>query len=139
MTSTPQHRKVLVFGDPPSIRDLLKVLMQELERADAAIANKEQALATIRSGDFDTVLLDLRCLNRQTRNGVHGIGGIWPSVVGRVLVITTEVSDPETLELVERRLLHRDSHNGLLHELASRFRIFFRLTPSPNRSLTPNP
>jgi len=105
VATASRHRKVLIFGDEPSIRNLLHILAEKLERKNAGAANPAAALATINRKAFDAVLLDLRCSNRRSIDGVRRIGEIQPSLVGRVLAITVEVSDPETLELVERYLL----------------------------------
>jgi len=136
MASNPHHRKVLIFGDEPSIRNLLNILVEKLEHENTAAANGAGALATISRKAFDAVLLDLRCSNRLSEDGVCGIAEFWPSLVGRVLAINAEVSDPKTLELIERHLSLGASRNGLLHDLAGRLRTLLHIAPSPSREIT---
>ncbi|HUZ46395.1 MAG TPA: hypothetical protein VMW54_07130 [Terriglobia bacterium] len=112
MVTALQQRKVLIFGDEPSIRNLLHIFAEKLKRQNAGTQDPAAALTAISRQSFDEVLLDLRCSNPKNKNGARGIGEIQPSLMGRVLVIAAEVSDPETMDLVERYLL-----NGLPRSL----------------------
>ena len=112
MPTATQQRKVLIFGDDASIRNLLRVFEEKLEREKDGDANPAAALAAIDRKAFDAVLLDLRCAPRKPRSGVGGIGEIQSSLMGRVLTINAEVRDAETLEAVERYLI-----NGLPRSL----------------------
>jgi DNA-binding NtrC family response regulator len=136
MASKSHHRKVLIFGDEPSIRNLLNILVEELERANTAVANRAGVLAAINRKAFDAVLLDLRCSKRASEDGVSGIAEIWPSLVGRVLAINAEVSDLKTLEQIERHLSLYASQPGLLHDMAGRLRMLLHIAPSPSREMT---
>jgi DNA-binding NtrC family response regulator len=102
-----QRRKVLVFGDDSSVRNLHRILVRTLEHKHVESGNAGRALAAINRKEFDGVLLDLRCPNRQPKERIRGIGKIWPSLMDKVLVMTIEVSDPHTLELLERYLFDR--------------------------------
>ena len=104
-----QHRKVLIFGDDASIRNLLRIFGEKLEREKDGDANPAAVLAAVDRKAFDAVLLDLRCAGREPHGG---IGEIRSSLMGRVLAITAEVRDAETLEAVERYLI-----NGLPRSL----------------------
>ncbi len=102
-----RHRKVLIFGDEPSIRSLLKIFAEKLERKKAGPADPAALLATVNRTQFDAVLLDLRLTNRDGEGKARGLGDIRTSLVGRTLAITAEVRDPETLDLIERYLINR--------------------------------
>jgi DNA-binding NarL/FixJ family response regulator len=86
----------------------------------------------ISRGSFDAVLLDLRCNNVGAEEVVSQISEIRPSLVGRVLVITGEVTDAQTMELLDRYLLPYIPRNRLMHELWSKLRAILGLAPSPD-------
>jgi DNA-binding NtrC family response regulator len=99
------RRKVLIIEDEPSIRNVLYVLVAGLGYDGSAASDAHQALSMIRQDQFDAVLLDLRSSQLPAEQMVCAITELRPSLVGRVLVITGEVSDPKTLEMVERYAL----------------------------------
>ena len=95
----PARRKVLIVEDDSAIQKLLMALLAlsgEVPRVS------EQSLAKISRELFDSVMLDLRCSGTppDARSGVQEIR---PTLVGRVLVITGQVEDPDTLESIARR------------------------------------
>jgi len=96
------RRKVLIVEDEPAIRNVLYVLLAGLGCDGDVAHDSQQALAMIRKYRFDAVLLDLRSAHLPPDQIVSAITELRPSLVGRVLVITGEVSDPHTLELLER-------------------------------------
>ncbi len=103
MASAPQRRKVLVLKDEPSIQRLF-ILVKKLERENAANGVEKALLAAIMRKQFDAVIVDLRCPNRQPGDELPCIRQMQPSLMGKTLVLTTEVDGPKTLELVERHL-----------------------------------
>ena len=138
MTSVSQRRKVLIVEDEPSIQSLLHNLIEKLGCENTAATNGQQALAMISRKEFDAVLLDLRCSNLRPEEVVTGIHEIRPSLVGRILVITGEVSDAKTLDLIERHFLLPIPYSRLLQDLVGRLRALLRIVPSPNRREIPN-
>jgi DNA-binding NtrC family response regulator len=122
MSPTSQNRKVLIVEDDAAIRNVLYVLLagQGCE-GDIAYSGK-QALAMLSREKFDAVLLDLRCSNLPAEQVVAQIQEIRPSLVGRVLVITGELTDTQTLEVVERHCLPHVPRNRLMQDLWGRLR-----------------
>ena len=98
-----QHRKVLVLRDEPAIRNLL-TLVKRLEREHALNGNGNSELAAIKRRQFEAAILDLRCSNPRPERELHSIDQIRPSLVGKTLVLVTEVNGPKTLELLKRYL-----------------------------------
>ncbi len=132
MTDGCERRKVLIVEDEPAIRNVLYVLLAGLNcEGDIAVSGK-QALAMVGREQFDAVLLDLRCLNLAPEQVVSEIKEVQPSLVGRVLVITGEVADAETLDLIERYCLPHLPRNRLLEDLWVRLRTLFGASPSHN-------
>lgn len=102
LPSNPSRRKVLIIEDEPSIRNVLFALLAGFG-CDGDVAHDiQQALSKIREDRFDAVLLDLRSARLPPEETVSAITELHPSLVGRVLVITGELSDPQTLAMLER-------------------------------------
>ena len=99
------RRKVLILEDEPAIRNVLYVLLAGLGCEGDVVHNSRQALASINRQTFDAVLLDLRCSELPPAQLVSEIIELQPSLVGRLLVITGEVADAETLAMIERNSL----------------------------------
>jgi len=98
----PASRKVLIIEDEPSIRNMLFVLVAGLGCEGDVAHNSQQALTMLRQGRFDAVLLDLRSSSLPPEQVISAITDLRPSLVGRVLVMTGEVADPATLDMLER-------------------------------------
>ncbi|MBZ5516005.1 MAG: response regulator [Acidobacteriia bacterium] len=134
MATGSERRKVLIIEDEPAIRNVLFVLLAGLGCEGDVAYTGQQALSMVSRESFDAVLLDLRCNNLGAEQVVSQIKDISPSLVGRVLVITGEVTDPETMELISRHLLPHIPHNRLMPELFSKLRRILGLNASPNHA-----
>jgi CheY-like chemotaxis protein len=99
------RRKVLILEDEPVIRNVIYVLLAGLGCEGDVVHSSRQALASINRQTFDAVLLDLRCSELPPEQLVSEIIDVHPNLVGRLLVITGEVADPETLAMIERNSL----------------------------------
>ncbi|HXH49945.1 MAG TPA: hypothetical protein VNM47_11430 [Terriglobia bacterium] len=129
MKSGSKDRKVLLIQKEPITRDVLRVLVNNLGCQGEVAVDGPQALAMVRSQDYDAVLLDLRSSALPPEEVVSGIHDIRPALVGRVLVITGEVDDPTTLELVERYFLLQIRQSRLSFDLAGRLRALLQIAP----------
>ncbi|MGH9353857.1 MAG: response regulator [Terriglobia bacterium] len=116
-------RKVLVIEDEPSIRNLIYVLLAALHCEGEVAYSGQQAVAMMSRESFDAVLLDLRCSGDSAEQVVSTIRAIRPSLVGRILFITGEVSDPATMAMIERNCLPYVRSHRLMNELWDRLRI----------------
>jgi CheY-like chemotaxis protein len=132
MSLPAQNRKVLLIESDPESRKALRVLLNRLGCEGEVAADGMQALAMVSRNDFDAVLLDLRSSALPPDEVVSGIHDIRPSLMGRVLVITGEVDDPDTLDLVERYFLLRVRPSSLTNDLAGRLRALLRIAPVPS-------
>ncbi len=120
MGASLPRRKVLVIEDEPDIRNVLYVLLAGLGCDGDVAPDGRQALAMISRESFDTVLLDLRCSRISPEKVVSEIKAICPRLIGRVLVITGETTDPQTLAMLEDHCLPHVSRDGLLHGIWAR-------------------
>ncbi len=136
MTTGSERRKVLIIEDEPSIRNVLFVLLAGLGCEGDVAYTGQQALAMVSRESFDAVLLDLRCNNLGAEEVVSQIKDINPNLVGRVLVITGQVTDPETMDLISRHLLPHVSHDHLMPDLFCKLRAILGLNTSPNHANT---
>jgi CheY-like chemotaxis protein len=118
MATNPPRRKVLIIEDEPSIRSVLYLLLAGLGYDGDAAPDAFQALSMIRQGEFDAVLLDLRSSQLPPDQMVCAITQLRPSLVGRVLVITGEVSHPRTIEMLERYSLPHVPLSRIISELS---------------------
>lgn len=128
----PQHRRVLIIEDDASVRNALLTLLAGLGcETDVAYTGK-QAIEIIRSEKFDAVLLDLRCAHTEVEEVVPTIHSLRPSLLANVLVITGDVADAKTIDLIERYLLLHVPGNRPVREMASMLRVMMQLPPVPN-------
>ena len=132
MKTPSHHRKVLLIESEPATRDALRVLINNLGCQGEVADDGHEALVLIRRKDFDAVLLDLRNSSPPPEEVVSGIHDMRPSLVGRVLVITGEVDDSSTLELIERYFLLQIRQSRVTFDLAGRLRALLRLAPVPS-------
>jgi len=134
MSKASAPRRVLVIEDEPSIRNTLYVLLAALEcESDVAYSGK-QALAMIARQSFDAVLLDLRCADVPAEQVIARIREIRPNLLGRVLFITGEVSDPQAMEVIERSCARHVSRGHLMQEVWEHLRGLLGQPESPSQT-----
>ncbi len=127
------HRRVLLIEKEAAVGEAVRILLKKLGCQGEVAANGQEALAMVSRRDFDAVLLDLRSSSLPPEEVVSGIHDIRPSLVGRVLVITGEVDDHRTLDLVERYFLLQIPRNRLINDLVGRLRALLRIAPTPTQ------
>jgi hypothetical protein len=132
MADNSTQRKVLAIGDEAAIKNLL-TLVKKLDSKRIVAGNWGVDLSTISRKAFESAILDMRCSNRRPAARGYGFGEMWPSMVGRVLVINLEVNGRKTMEMVERFIFHRHSLGGLWFELTSFLRSLIGRSPWPNQ------
>lgn len=131
MSPSHSNRKVLIVEDDAAIRNVLYVLLAGVGcEGDIAYSGK-QALAMLSREKFDAVLLDLRCSNLPAADMVSQIKEIRPSLVGRVLVITGELTDAQTIQMIEQHCLPHVPRNRLMQDLWGRLRTVLGISSSP--------
>lgn len=131
VTVGPSKRKVLIVEDEPSIRNLLYVLLAGLGCEGDVAYTGQQALSMVGHERFDAVLLDLRCSNLEADHVVSEIKELRPNLVGRVLVITGEVTDPTVMEWIEKQCLPHVKSSRLMQELWTNLQRVLGLSNSP--------
>jgi DNA-binding response OmpR family regulator len=125
------RRKILVIEDESSIRKVIHILLDTLKCDGDVTCNGRQDLDTLRCENFDAVLLDLRAPESPPDQVVQQICEIRPKLMGRVLLITGEISDRRTLELIEQSGVTCIRKSNLAHELWDRLRVLLTPGQSP--------
>ena len=131
MRSMGQDRKVLFIEGEKAISKFFRVVLNRLGCQGEVAGNGEQALAMISRDEFDAVLLDLRSSSIVPEHLVSEIHEVRPSLIGRVLVITGDVNDPETLDLIERYCLFKIPGDRVINELMGWLRALLHIAPAP--------
>jgi CheY-like chemotaxis protein len=124
-------RTVLIIEDEPSIRNVLCVLLAGLRCEGDIVPNTREALAMVEKQDFDAVLLDLRCSGMTATETVSALKNLRPSLVGKVLVITGDVSDPQTMEMIKKNHWPYIPRHRVMQELWDRLRSVLGFSPAP--------
>jgi DNA-binding NtrC family response regulator len=131
LNESRELRTVLVVEDEPSIRNVLCVLLAGLRCEGDIVPSTSQALAIIEKRDFDAVLLDLRCSEMPATETVSALKNLRPSLVGKVLVITGDVSDPQTMEMIKKNHWPYIPRQRVMQELWDRLRSLLGFSPPP--------
>jgi DNA-binding NtrC family response regulator len=122
LSADAARRKVLIIEDDASIRNVLYVLLAS-QRCEGDVAtSSRQALAMIGREAFDAILFDVRCQNVLPDQMLSQISELRPNLVGRVLVITGELTDAKSLEMIERNCLPHISRSKLTTDLLGQIR-----------------
>ena len=106
MLSIPQRRQVLILADDQSIRNLF-LLMKELASVKAVEGSVSTAAAIMDREKYEAIILDLRCSGSRSTGEPSPITMVQHSITDRVLQVSAEADNPETLDVVERYLLSR--------------------------------
>ena len=139
MNESHELRTVLIIEDEPSIRNVLCVLLAGLRCEGDIVPNAHEALAMVEKQDFDAILLDLRCSGMNAKETVSALKNLRPSLVGKVLVITGDVSDPQTMEMIKKNHWPYIPRHRVMQELWDRLRSLLGFAPSPPDPTPPQP
>lgn len=128
MSHLPQ-RKVLILEEEPSVRNALLTFLADLScEAEVAYTGRE-AIDIIRNENFDAVLLDLRCSHAQAAEVVSWIQWLRPTLLANMVVVTGDVLDAETLDLIERYVFFHVPGNRPVLDMAETLRVLLHLPP----------
>lgn len=129
MKISSQNRKVLFIESEQDLRSLTNVLLRKLGCECEVVSSGQQALSMLGQENVDAVILDLRSTGARPDEVVSGIHELRPSLVGRVLVISGEVDDHETLDLIEHYFLLKIPRNRLMNDLVGLLRALLCIPP----------
>jgi DNA-binding NtrC family response regulator len=125
------RRKVLIIEDDASMRNVLYVLLASQNLDGDVASSGRQALSMISRESFDAILLDLRCQNVLADQMLSQICRLRPNLIGRVLVITGEIADPKSLELIARNCLPHITRSRLTTDFLEQIRSLLGFSNTP--------
>jgi len=122
MNRNQQLRNILIAENERSIRNVLHLLEAGLGREGVLDQDSREALPAIKKESFDMILLDLRYSEMPVGEMVLAIEQLRATLVGRVLIITCDVSDPYLLERIKRNCWTYGQPYWVMKELWMRVR-----------------
>jgi len=125
MGGSPPYRKVLIIENDPHARNILYVLLAGMGCEGEVAHGFPNALARISKESFDAVMLDLQCSETSPEHAISQIKKLQPSLVGRVLVITGDVTSPDILDTIERQCLPQVRRRDITKNLRTVLKSLF--------------
>jgi len=116
MSDELSQRSVLIVEDGQTISHLLYALLVEANYEAEAEAGR-QMLAMVPRASFDVIMMDLRCDDSPPPRAFPGILGLSPQALGRILWITVDLADGETMNWVEGNCTPQSQPDNLLYEV----------------------
>src|SRR5215472_128866 len=109
-------RRVLLVTADVSVRGLVSTFLWSMG-CSCVIAANAVDLANVELATFDAVLIDAADSGTDAEQAIAKIIELHPSLAERILVLSSGVTDPPLLELVERHGLRQMSQEILLQQL----------------------
>lgn len=95
-------RRVLTLRDESCIKKMLALLTHQFAALEDLAYERKAPLPKLDLEAFDSMMLNLRCSISQAEKRLSGVHEVHASILGRVLVVTGEVRDRYTIELIDR-------------------------------------
>ena len=137
MESDPPRRKVLIIEEETAIRNLLYFLRANLGSGYDADCGAEHVLWAFGRETFDRILLDLRYSNSCPGLAPSKIRDLRPNLMGRVLVVSGELTDPATARLLDGYCLPRVRHKQVFENVWGRLRSLLRTSKASSPKALP--
>ena len=101
---TSCRRRVVTLRDESSMRKMLALLARQFDALTGSLdeSGSEALLAKFGAQPFNSMMLNLRCSLSPGEERLSGVHDVRTSTVGRVLVVTGEIRDGHTMELIDR-------------------------------------
>lgn len=128
--SAGERRRVLLIAEEPSLRSLISTLLVTMG-CTCVVSSITEVDVLLERETFDAVVLKLNHSPLMTEQALLKIKKNRPSLSKRILVIRSDLTDPQTIELVERYDLRQVSHETLLQQLWTTLQDLFAFPRSP--------
>ncbi len=109
-----QLRKVLIICEESSARDTMRVLLGSMGCQCVVASTVQQAIAVLEQENPDAAIVDPRSSGFSAASILSEFDKIYPSLRGRVVVLSGNESAPEIKDLLQRYSLPRVSRDRLL-------------------------
>lgn len=120
MNRSHQLRNIFIIEEKPCMHDVLHALLAGLGCECDIACNGLRATGMIGDGRINSILLDLRHSEIPAGEMVLPIKELRPHLLGRVLIITGEVWDPQIVAIVRKNSWTYISRHRATQELYER-------------------
>lgn len=111
-----ERRKVLLIAGDSSPRRLISTFLMTMGCSCVVVSTQEE-FAVFERESFDAVVIDVANSGVETEQAIVRLHDLHPSLSERILVFSSDVADPEVIEVVERYRLRQISQEGLLQQV----------------------
>ena len=126
MSTGRERRRILIFGEEPSARDAMRVLLGSAGCECMVASNVQQTLATMEQKNFDAVVLDPQSSSSHAAEVISRLNEFHPNLLKRLVMITDEDSNLEIKDLAERYSIPCVQRKFLLQQLWGSLEALFR-------------
>jgi CheY-like chemotaxis protein len=126
MSTGRKRQRILIFGEEPSARDAMRILLGS-EGCECTVAsNVQQTLATMERKKFDAVVLDPQSSSLQAAEVISRINELHPNLQKRVVIIIDGDGDSQIKDLAERYSIPHVQRKFLVQQLWGSLEASFR-------------
>jgi CheY-like chemotaxis protein len=126
MSTGRKRQRILIFGEEPSARDAMRILLGSAGCECTVALNVQQTLATMEQKNFDAVVLDPQSSSSRAAEVISRINEFHPNLVKRVVIIIDEDGDSQIKDLAERYSIPHVQRKFLLQQLWGSLEASFR-------------
>jgi CheY-like chemotaxis protein len=111
-----ERRKVMLMARDSAERRLISTFLMTMGCGCVVVSTQEE-FAGFEHETFDAVLIDVANSGVATEQAIARIHELHPSLSERILAFSSDVIDPEMIELIERYRLRQMSKEALLQQI----------------------
>jgi CheY-like chemotaxis protein len=126
MSTGRKRQKILIFGEEPSARDGIRILLGSAGCECTVVSSVQQTLATLEQKKFDAVVLGPQSSSSQATEVISRINEFHPNLLRRVVIIIDEDGDSQIKDLAERYSIPHVQRKFLLQQLWGSLEALFR-------------
>ena len=127
MSTGRERQRILIFGEEPSARDAMRILLGSAGCECTVATNVQQTLATMEQKEYDAVVLDPQSSSSQAADVISKVSEFHPNLLERVVIIIDEDGDSQIKDLAERYSIPHVQRKFLLQQLWGTLESLFRL------------
>jgi CheY-like chemotaxis protein len=126
MSTDRKRQRILIFGEEPSARDGMRILLGSAGCECTVASSVQQTLTTMEQKEFDAVVLGPQSSSSQATEVISRIKEFHPNLLKRVVIIIDEGGDSQIKDLAERYSLLHVQRKFLLQQLWGSLESLFR-------------
>jgi CheY-like chemotaxis protein len=126
MNTGRKRQRILIFGEEPSARDGMRILLGSAGCECTVASSVQQTFATMKQKNFDAVVLGPQSSSSQAAEVISRIKEFHPDLLKSVVIIIDEDGDSQIKDLAERYSLLYVQRKFLLQQLWGSLESLFR-------------